>query len=223
MGEDVRELVSVLRDVRDKLIGLYALSTATIYLGFGTIVGLNIMLDTLIYSRLPQPLSGALVGVFWCVAVLLLIVISVRIFGKPISMYREMLRGRRVEEGKSGLGGRAKALLIALMWLALFFICGLLGWYLSDAGVIGEYYSAQFGLLLALCLGNIIIAVLTRERKPFACGISLGLSTALLPLTDSFNDAWTYTSSVIIVTYNLTGLAYMIEATHLVIGRKAAR
>lgn len=219
----MRELVSVLRDVRDKLIGLYALSTATIYLGFGTIVGLNIMLDTLTYSRLPQPLSGAVTGVFWGVAVLLLIVISLRTFGKPISMYKEVLRSRRLEEGKPRFEGRVKALLIAFMWLTLFLVGGLLGWYLSDAGVIEEYYSAQFGLLLALCLGNIIIAILTRERKPLACGISLGLSTALLPFTGSFSSAWTYTSSIIIVTYNLTGLAYMIEATRLVIGKKVAR
>ncbi len=217
MGEDVRELISVLKDVRDKLIGLYALSSAMIYLGFGTIVGLNIMLDVLIYSRVPHPLNEVLIGTFWSVATVLLIILNVRIFGKPIAKYKEMLRGKK---RKSKFEGSIGAFLIALFWVASFLIGGIIGWYLSEAGIIEKYYSSQLGLLLALFLGNTIIAALTRERKPLACGISLGLSIALLPFTGSFNNAWTYTASVIIVIYNLTGLAYMIEATHLVTGRK---
>jgi len=220
VGEDVRELISVLKDVRDRLIGLYALSSAMIYLGFGTIVGLNILLDVFIYSRVPPPQNEVLVGVFWGVATILLVVLNVKIFGKPISRYKEILRGKRERKKQSKLKKSVGVLLIALMWFASFFIGGLTGWYLSKAGIIEEYYSSQFGMLLALAMGNTIIAILARERKPLACGVSLGLSTALLPFTGSFNDAWTYTASIVIVIYNLTGLAYMIEATRLVTGRR---
>lgn len=220
MGEDVRELVNVLKDVRDKLVGLYALSSAMIYLGFGTIVGLNIMLDLLIYSRVAPPLNKVLIGVFWGVATISLMILNVKIFGRPISRYKEVLRGKQVGGREPRLKGGAGVLTITLTWVASFLTGIIVGWYLSEVGIIGEYYSAQFGLLLALALGNTLIAVLTRERKPLACGVSLGLSTALLPLTGSFNNAWTYTSSAIIVIYNLTGLAYMIEATHLVTGRR---
>ena len=220
MGEDVRELISVLKDVRDRLIGLYALSSAMIYLGFGTIVGLNILLDVLIYSRVPPPQNEVIIGAFWGVATLLLIALNVKIFGKPISRYKEILHGKQERRKQSKLKKSVGVLLIALIWFASFFIGGITGWYLSQAGIIEEYYSSQFGLLLALALGNTIIAALTRERKPLACGISLGLSATLLPLTGSFNNAWTYTASIIIVIYNLTGLAYMIEATRLVAGRR---
>ena len=223
MGEDVRELVNVLKDVRDKLIGLYALSSAMIYLGFGTIVGLNIMLDLLIYSRIAPPLNEILIGVFWGIATVSLMVLNVKIFGKPISKYKEVLRGKHGRKKKSRLKGSAGILLISLMWIASFLTGAIVGWYLSKVGIIGEYYSAQFGLLLALALGNTIMATLTRERKPLACGISLGASIALLPLTGSFDNAWTYTSSAIIVIYNLTGLAYMIDATRLVAGRRITR
>ncbi len=220
MGEDIKELISVLKDVRDRLIGLYALSSAMIYLGFGTIVGLNILLDVLIYSRVPSPQNAILMGVFWGVATVLLVVLNVKIFGKPISRYKEMLRDKQERRKQSKLKGGAGALLIVLAWFASFFVGGITGWYLSQADIIEKYYSPQFGLLLALALGNTIIAALTRERKPLACGISLGLSIALLPLTGSFNNAWTYTANIIIVIYNLTSLAYMIEATHLVAGRR---
>ncbi len=223
MGEDVRELVNVLRDVRDKLIGLYALSSAMIYLGFGTIVGLNIMLDLTICSRVAPPLSGVLTGVFWGIATISLIVLNVKIFGKPISKYKELLRGKHEGERKSRLRGSAGMLLIAFVWIASFLTGVTVGWYLGKVGIIGKYYSAQFGLLLALALGNTLMATLTRERKPLACGISLGASIALLPLTGSFDNAWMYASSAIIVIYNLTGLAYMIDATRLVAGRRMTR
>ncbi len=223
MGEDLRELVNVLKDVRDRLIGLYALSSAMIYLGFGTIVGLNIMLDLLICSRVAPPLNEILIGVFWGIATISLIVLNVKIFGKPISKYKEVLRGKHGREKKSRLKGSARVFFISLVWIASFLTGVTVGWYLGKVGIIGGYYSAQFGLLLALALGNTIMATLTRERKPLACGISLGASIALLPLTGSFDNAWMYASSAIIVIYNLTGLAYMIDATRLVAGRRMTR
>jgi len=216
VGEDVRELVEVLKDIRDKLVGLYSLSTAVIYLGFGSIVGFNILLSVVVYPRVSEPLSTAILLVFWILAILALNVLILKMFGKPIAKFREMLRGGRGDAGRSRRGFPA----FALVWSASFVAGYALTSGLSYFGLLSDRYVAQLGLLTALALGNILMSLALREWKVLMCGVAIAVLALPLPLTGSFDAAWTYASGVIVTTYNLTGIAYVIEATRLIVGSR---